>query len=276
MSDVSAPSPLLEVTGVRVCYESVEVIHGVDLAIAPGSVTAVLGPNGAGKSTLLSVLAGLHRRVGRRGALRRRTRHGGQGGPLVRQGLCLIPEGKGIFPNLTVQENLWMMSHGGVTRAARSRAGPSSTSPSCPLVAISRRRTMSGGEQQMLAMARAVSTAAPPPPARRALHGPGTHHRRVALRRGAPAGEGGRHRHRRRAVRRVRPRGGRVCRRHDRRSDRASRPLVRGRGPPARSVSRCAARQRERVPQAASRTVRRPGRPPGVDGRARPRVRPGR
>src|SRR5579871_2981133 len=51
---------MLEARGVRCCYESVEVLHGVDLRIAAGSVTAVLGPNGAGKSTLLSVLAGIN------------------------------------------------------------------------------------------------------------------------------------------------------------------------------------------------------------------------
>ena len=116
MSEASAPGPLLHAVGVRACYESVEVIHGVDLEIAPGSVTAILGPNGAGKSTLLSVLAGFHDVSAGRVHFDGQLVTAAKGDRLVRQGLCLIPEGKGIFPNLSVQENLWMMSHGGTSR----------------------------------------------------------------------------------------------------------------------------------------------------------------
>jgi branched-chain amino acid transport system ATP-binding protein len=157
VSESSAPGPLLHAVGVRACYESVEVIHGVDLEIAPGSVTAILGPNGAGKSTLLSVLAGFHDVSDGRVLFDGQLVTAAKGDRLVRQGLCLIPEGKGIFPNLTVQENLWMMSHGGASRKQiESRAFEQ-----FPQLSSRRQQqagTMSGGEQQMLAMARAVAT----------------------------------------------------------------------------------------------------------------------
>ncbi|HXZ62361.1 MAG TPA: ABC transporter ATP-binding protein [Acidimicrobiales bacterium] len=150
-------APLLEARGVRACYESVEVLHGVDLRIEVGSLTAVLGPNGAGKSTLLSVLAGLHAPSAGAVLFEGRPVKAGKADKLVRAGLCLIPEGKGIFPNLTVQENLWMMTHGGVGR----REIEEQAFERFPQLASRRNQTagtLSGGEQQMLAMARAVST----------------------------------------------------------------------------------------------------------------------
>jgi branched-chain amino acid transport system ATP-binding protein len=157
VSEVTAPMPLLDATGVRACYESVEVIHGVDLRIAPKSVTAILGPNGAGKSTLLSVLAGLHEVSAGQVYFDGDPVTVSKADRLVRRGLCLIPEGKGVFPNLTVQENLWVMSHGGSTKKEiESRAFEH-----FPQLSSRRHQqvgTMSGGEQQMLAMARAVAT----------------------------------------------------------------------------------------------------------------------
>jgi branched-chain amino acid transport system ATP-binding protein len=154
---VNAPSPLLDVVGVHARYESVEVIHAVDLQIASATVTAILGPNGAGKSTLLSVLAGLHEVSAGQVFFDGDLVTMAKAERLVRRGLCLIPEGKGVFPNLTVQENLWVMSHGGSTRKdIESRAFEQ-----FPQLSSRRHQqagTMSGGEQQMLAMARAVAT----------------------------------------------------------------------------------------------------------------------
>jgi branched-chain amino acid transport system ATP-binding protein len=152
-----ADPPLLDVRGVHAAYEGVEALHGVDLTVAPGTVTAVLGANGAGKSTLLAVIAGLlaptrgevqfdgHRVTGKSAAW------------LARQGLCMVPEGRGVFPNLTVRENLWVMTHSGASRReVESRAFEQ-------FPRLSQRKdqhagTLSGGEQQMLAMARAVAT----------------------------------------------------------------------------------------------------------------------
>ncbi len=150
-------APILNARNVRAGYEGVEVLHGIDLSIEHGSVSAVLGPNGAGKSTLLAVLAGLHPptdgEVRFEGELVRTSR----ADKLVRAGLCLIPEGRGVFPNLTVQENLWMMTHQGVSRRdVEARAFE--RFPQLSSRKSQHAGTLSGGEQQMLAMARAVAT----------------------------------------------------------------------------------------------------------------------
>ena len=100
----------------RAAYEEVEVIHGIDATFEEGVVTAVLGANGAGKSTLLALAAGIM------GPTEGEVRFAGQKvrvgstSSLARRGLCLIPEGRGVFPNLTVRENLWVMTHSGSGR----------------------------------------------------------------------------------------------------------------------------------------------------------------
>jgi branched-chain amino acid transport system ATP-binding protein len=153
---VSAP-PLVELQGVRAAYGTIEVLHGVDLSLAPGEVLAVLGPNGAGKTTMLNVLAGLHPLSGGDVFVAGRRTNGASAADLARVGLCLVPEGRGIFPNLTVRENLRMAAHTGhdpraVEEAAYERF---------PRLAQRRRQlagTLSGGEQQMLALARGLAT----------------------------------------------------------------------------------------------------------------------
>ncbi len=151
------PEPLLEFRGVRAAYEEVEVIHGIDATFEEGVVTAVLGANGAGKSTLLALAAGIM------GPSEGEVRFAGEKvrvgstASLARRGLCLIPEGRGVFPNLTVRENLWVMTHSGsgrrhVERSAFERFPRLADRSDQPA------GTLSGGEQQMLALARAVAT----------------------------------------------------------------------------------------------------------------------
>ena len=151
------PEPLLEFRAVRAAYEEVEVIHGIDASFEEGVVTAVLGANGAGKSTLLALAAGIM------GPSEGEVRFAGakvkvgSTSTLARRGLCLIPEGRGVFPNLTVRENLWVMTHSGsgrrhVERCAFERFPRLESRRDQPA------GTLSGGEQQMLALARAVAT----------------------------------------------------------------------------------------------------------------------
>jgi branched-chain amino acid transport system ATP-binding protein len=149
--------PLVELRGVRAAYGTIEVLHGVDLALMPGEVLAVLGPNGAGKTTALAVLAGLHPLTGGDVFVAGRRVNGASASDLARTGLCLIPEGRGIFPNLTVRENLRMASYS--RRSARDIEA--AAYERFPRLGERRRQlagTMSGGEQQMLALARGLAT----------------------------------------------------------------------------------------------------------------------
>lgn len=155
--DRSVPvRPVLHLRSVRAAYGRIEVLHGIDLVVRPGEVVALLGPNGAGKSTVLKVASG--QLVPTAGCFHILGRHANGIRPdvLARSGLCTIPEGRGIFFNLTVTENLTMMTYGGSSR----REVQERAFARFPRLAERRRQvagTMSGGEQQMLAMARALS-----------------------------------------------------------------------------------------------------------------------
>ena len=149
--------PLVELRGVHAGYDGIDVLHGVDLVVGAGEVVAILGPNGAGKSTTLKVLAGLLPASAGDIIIAGRRVNGARADDLARRGLCLIPEGRGIFPNLTVRENLWMMTHRGQDRAQieeRSLA----RFPQLAQRIDQTSGTLSGGQQQMLAMARGLAT----------------------------------------------------------------------------------------------------------------------
>ena len=152
-----APPPLLELRGIKAAYDRIQVLNGVDIAVPEASVVALLGPNGAGKSTTLRVATGLHPASAGDVLVAGRKVNGTGADELARAGLCLIPEGKGIFPNLTVRENLWMCSF-----SKRSLKEIEEISYQ-QFPRLKERRgqiagTLSGGEQQMLAMARGLST----------------------------------------------------------------------------------------------------------------------
>jgi branched-chain amino acid transport system ATP-binding protein len=146
---------VLELTGVRAAYGRIEVLHGVDLTVPPASVVALLGPNGAGKTTTLKVASG--QMLPTQGCVHVGGRHinGVRPDELARLGVCTIPEGRGIFPSLTVRENLRMVTYGGVSqRRVEERAFAQFPRLGERLGQVA--GTMSGGEQQMLAMARAL------------------------------------------------------------------------------------------------------------------------
>ena len=148
---------LLSLRGLRVGYGPIEVLHGIDLDVPTSTVLAVLGPNGAGKTTLLSAIAGLLPVSAGHIMLAGRRVNGARPEDLARAGLCMVPEGRGIFPNLTVHEHLRMVTHSG-----RSLADiEAETYERFPRLAERRTQvagTMSGGEQQMLALARGLAT----------------------------------------------------------------------------------------------------------------------
>jgi ABC-type branched-subunit amino acid transport system ATPase component len=147
----------IELIDVKAAYGSIDVLHGVNITIPPGTVYALLGPNGAGKSTTLKVASG--RLVATKGEVRFLGERVNGRAPdrLAREGLCTIPEGRGIFPNLSVLENLRTMTYSGVSLSTvEDRAYTR-----FPRLKERRKQmagTLSGGEQQMLAIARAIGT----------------------------------------------------------------------------------------------------------------------
>jgi branched-chain amino acid transport system ATP-binding protein len=154
---LAASAPVLELVGVRAAYGPIEVLHGVDLAVQAGQVVALLGPNGGGKSTTVKVAAGLLPPTA--GDLRYAGRSvtGITAEEAARLGVCTIPEGRGVFANLSVRENLWLATGTGVDRAQVEE----SAFARFPVLADRRNQlagSMSGGEQQMLALSRALVT----------------------------------------------------------------------------------------------------------------------
>jgi branched-chain amino acid transport system ATP-binding protein len=153
-----AGAPGLQVESIHAAYERVEVLRGVTLSIEPGQVFALLGPNGAGKSTTLRVISGRMRPRKGRVLVGGRDVTGQPAERLARAGVCSVPEGRGVFPNLTVAENLRMWTfRGGLRRGEVEEA----TYARFPNLAERRHQvagTLSGGEQQMLSLSRAIST----------------------------------------------------------------------------------------------------------------------
>jgi branched-chain amino acid transport system ATP-binding protein len=151
------PAPILELRDVRAGYGPIEVVHGVNLSIPTGAVVALLGPNGGGKTTMLNVCAGtLMPSAGEvyfDGANVTKLSADGR----ARRGICTVPEGRGIFPNLTVRENLLMATQVGVPMDRIEEVAVAQF----PRLGPKRKQlagTLSGGEQQMLALARAFAT----------------------------------------------------------------------------------------------------------------------
>jgi branched-chain amino acid transport system ATP-binding protein len=150
-------APAVELIDVTSAYGRIEVLHGVTLKVPAGSVFALLGPNGAGKTTTLKVIDGRQKALA--GCVHVAGRHinGASTDGLTRAGVCGIPEGRGIFPNLTVAENLRMMTH--VQRDLTFDVVQEKAYARFPILGERRTQlagTLSGGQQQMLAMARAI------------------------------------------------------------------------------------------------------------------------
>ena len=151
--------PAVELIGLTAGYGRIEVVHGIDLVVPAGSMFALLGPNGAGKTTTLKVIDGRH--PASSGCMHIGGHHinGADADAIARAGVCSVPEGRGIFPNLTVAENLRVMNYSrlGLTDSEiRERVFAR-----FPILGQRRSQTagtLSGGQQQMLAMARAVAT----------------------------------------------------------------------------------------------------------------------
>ena len=149
---------MLEVKGLRVAYGGIQAVKGIDLTVAQGELVTLIGANGAGKSTTLKALAGLLRPASGSIHYNGMDITARPAFELVRQGLALVPEGRGVFGRLTVEENLAMGAY-----SRRDAAGIATDRDRVygllPRLAERRRQpggTLSGGEQQMLALGRAL------------------------------------------------------------------------------------------------------------------------
>jgi branched-chain amino acid transport system ATP-binding protein len=157
-SGPSRDEPILELVDLHAGYGPIEVLRGVNLQVPPGAVVALLGPNGGGKTTTLRVCSGLLPATSGQLRVAGRTVNQASASQLARVGVCTIPEGRSIFPNLTVRENLWLATGSGTAFPAVEETAYTRF----PVLGQRRQQlagTLSGGEQQMLALARALGTA---------------------------------------------------------------------------------------------------------------------
>jgi branched-chain amino acid transport system ATP-binding protein len=155
---VTVTTPLLELKDLKVAYGGIQAVKGIDLVVAEGELVCLIGANGAGKTTTLKGITGLQ-------PINSGTiRYAGEditGRPafqLVRKGLSMVPEGRGVFGALTIEENLAMGAYARADRAA-IKSDVERVFDLFPRLKERRKQTagtLSGGEQQMLAMGRAM------------------------------------------------------------------------------------------------------------------------
>lgn len=148
---------MLEVSNLFAGYGDTQILHGIDISVAAGEVVAVLGPNGTGKSTLNKVLSGILRPASGKIRFEGEDITGIPADAIVARGLIHVPEGRRVFPNLSVLENLELGSY----RRGRSRRAQN-IERICTIFPRLQERlsqsagTLSGGEQQMLAIGRGL------------------------------------------------------------------------------------------------------------------------
>ena len=148
---------MLEVRDMVAGYGQVEVLHGVSLDVGLGEIVALLGSNGAGKSTLNNNISGIYRPFGGSIVFEGRDICGARSEAIVDLGIIRVPEGRRVFPNMSVHENLEM----GAYRRARSRRKQNIDRVATVFPRLAERfgqlaGTLSGGEQQMLAIGRSL------------------------------------------------------------------------------------------------------------------------
>ncbi|HYX11992.1 MAG TPA: ABC transporter ATP-binding protein, partial [Candidatus Acidoferrum sp.] len=160
MTAVSARNePLLEIRSLRASYGAVEVLRGVDFTVNRGEIVALLGTNGAGKSTILRCISGLLKPDAGEILFEGKDLAGAATEATVRYGITQVPGGRGLLPNLTVDENLRMGAYP-IRRDKRAvKAGFERVYTTFPRLAERRKQLaglLSGGEAQMVAVARAL------------------------------------------------------------------------------------------------------------------------
>jgi len=156
-SSASTPGHALVLKELSAGYRGVPVVRELNLEVRPGEVVALLGPNGAGKTTTLETIAGLNRPISGTVELSGETISGVPAHLLARRGLALVPEGRALFPGLTVREHL-RLAVGRGRRADRHEDALLEMLPELRKCLGRKAGLLSGGEQQMLAVGRALVT----------------------------------------------------------------------------------------------------------------------
>jgi len=156
----ASDAPLLTVEGISAGYGQMEILHGVSLEVRRGEMVSIIGPNGAGKSTVFKTIVGLLRAKAGRIVFDGHEISGLRADQILPLGLAYVPQGRIVFPQMTVLENLEMGAY--IERdKSRVRAALERVNGLFPILSQRARQkagTMSGGEQQMVAIARALMT----------------------------------------------------------------------------------------------------------------------
>ena len=164
-SEATAPAParrngedLLTVTDLNVYYGNIAAVKGVSLSVKPGEIVTLIGSNGAGKSTTLRTISGLLRPKTGSVVFQGKSLVGMPGHKVVAEGICQSPEGRRIFPRMTVEENLELGAYLRTDKAAieADKTRVLDLFPRLKERIAQKAGTMSGGEQQMLAVSRAL------------------------------------------------------------------------------------------------------------------------
>ncbi|MDR0388095.1 MAG: ABC transporter ATP-binding protein, partial [Treponema sp.] len=151
---------MLKLEGLSVFYGGIHALRGIDLEVAGGKIITLIGANGAGKSTMLNSVVGLVKRAAGKILWNGEDIAGRDTREIVSSGLVMIPEGRHVFPNLTVEENLRLGAYARTGTAAirRDRDRCYDLFPRLKERMRQSAGTLSGGEQQMLAVARGLMT----------------------------------------------------------------------------------------------------------------------
>ena len=157
-TSASTSGHALVLTGLFAGYQDVPVVRELNLEVRPGEVVALLGPNGAGKTTTLETIAGLNRPISGTVELSGQNIGGTPAHVLARRGLALVPEGRALFPGLTVREHLRLAGGRGARKGHSHEEELLEMLPELRKCLGRKAGLLSGGEQQMLALGRALVT----------------------------------------------------------------------------------------------------------------------
>ena len=149
---------MLKISDLRTGYNGGEIVHGISLEVPDNQIVAIVGGNGAGKSTLIKAITGLIPLTSGTAEYNGEKLNGLSPDKIMQKGVCLVPEGRQLFPNMTVEDNLDI---GSCTKESRKRRKENKEEMFQIFLRLLERRrqltgTLSGGEQQMVAMARAL------------------------------------------------------------------------------------------------------------------------